>query len=228
MCNLYSITTAVEAMRNLFVVAAERDHLGNAEPRDAVWPKYPAPVVRRTDGGEREMLLMSWGFLTARTSKKTGKPIAPAAWNNARADKVTSIGLWKESFLNRRCLVPASSFCEAKGRDPARYFWFGLMGDEPRPTFAFAGLWRDFQPGLSGSQAEETTHTIITTTANDIVRPVHPDRMPVILDPSDYEQWLNGSADDAKALLRPFPAERMRIVAEGVGLRSDDGGRPQP
>ena len=53
MCNLYSITTAVEAMRNLFEVAPERDHLGNAEPLDAVWPKYPAPVVRRTDGGER-------------------------------------------------------------------------------------------------------------------------------------------------------------------------------
>ena len=226
MCNLYSITTAVEAMRNLFEVAAERDHLGNAEPLDAVWPKYPAPVVRLAEAGGREMLPMSWGFLTAKTSKKTGKPIAPAAWNNARADKVATNGLWKDSFLNRRCLVPASSFCEAKGRSPARYFWFGLAGDEPRPPFAFAGLWRDFQPGLSGGQAEETTHTIITTTANDIVRPVHPDRMPVILDPADYEQWLTGSADEAEALLRPFPAERMRIVAEGAGLRSDDGTRP--
>ena len=80
MCNLYSITTAVEAMRNLFKVAAERDHLGNAEPLDAVWPKYPAPVVRLAEGGAREMLPMSWGFLTAKTSKTTGKPIAPAAW----------------------------------------------------------------------------------------------------------------------------------------------------
>ena len=225
MCNLYSITTAVEAMRNLFEVSAERDHLGNAEPLDAVWPKYPALVVRLAQDGEREMLPMSWGFLTAKTSKKTGKPIAPAAWNNARADKVVTSGLWKDSFLNRRCLILASSFCEAKGRNPARYFWFGLMGDEPRPPFAFAGLWRDFQPGLSESEARETTHTIITTTANDVVRPVHPDRMPVILDPADYERWLNASADEAKALLRPFPAERMRIVAEDVGLRSDGGGQ---
>ena len=123
--------------------------------------------------------------------------------------------------MNRRCLVPASSFCEAKGRNPARHFWFGLAGDEPRPPFAFAGLWRDFQPGLSGQQADEVAHTLITTTANDIVRPVHPDRMPVIFDPSDYEQWLTGSADEAKELLRPFPTERMRIVAEGEGLRSD-------
>ena len=84
MCNLYSITTAVEAMRNLFEVSAEREHLGNAEPLDAVWPKYPAPVVRLAEGGGREILPMSWGILTAKTSKKTGKPIAPAAWNNAR------------------------------------------------------------------------------------------------------------------------------------------------
>ena len=109
----------------------------------------------------------------------------------------------------------------APGRSPAGYFWFGLAGDEPRPPFAFAGLWRDFQPGPSEDESRETTHTIITTTANDIVRPVHPDRMPVILDPADYEQWLTGSADEARALLRPFPAERMRIVAQGVGLRSD-------
>ena len=72
MCNLYSITTAVEAMRNLFEVSTERDHLGNAEPLDAVWPKYPAPVVRLAEGGGREMLPMSWGFLTEKTSKKTG------------------------------------------------------------------------------------------------------------------------------------------------------------
>jgi putative SOS response-associated peptidase YedK len=111
----------------------------------------------------------------------------------------------------------------APGRSPAGYFWFGLAGDEPRPPFAFAGLWRDFQPGPSEGESRETTHTIITTTANDVVRPVHPDRMPVILDPADYERWLTGSADEANALLRPFPAERMRIVAEGVGLRSDAG-----
>ena len=98
-----------------------------------------------------------------------------------------------------------------------------MVGDAPRPPFAFAGLWRDFQPGLSESESRETTHTIITTTANDVVRPVHPDQMPVILDPADYVRWLTGSADEVKALLRPFPAERMRIVAEGVGLRSDDG-----
>ena len=222
MCNLYSNTTAQQAMRQLFDVVAERDRLGNARPQPAIWPKYDAPVVRLSDEGEREMLYMSWGFLPAKTSKKTGKPIAPSAWNNARGDKVASTGLWKESFQRRRCLVPASSFREAKGRNPATDFWFALKGDEPRPPFAFAGMWRGRQPGLPDDKSSLLTHTIITTTATDIVKPVHPGRMPVILDPNNYEVWLHGSTEDALALLKPYPAEKMLVVLEGEGVREDN------
>lgn len=74
---------------------------------------------------------------------------------------------------------------------------------------------------VAGEAGAWLTHTMMTTTANDIVRPVHPTRMPVILDPQDYEPWLTGSPDQARALLRPFPADRMRVVREGVGILSD-------
>lgn len=211
MCNLYSCTTAQQAMRQQFKVDADRDNLGNAQAQSAIWPKYEAPVVRLTDDGDREMLHMRWGFLTPKVSQQTGKPLFPAAWNNARADKVASSGLWKQSFQKRRCLVPASSFRETKGRYPAMDFWFALKGDEPRPPFAFAGIWRGFQPGLDGEIVHQLTHTIITTAANEIVKPVHSERMPVILDPDDYHTWLHGSAEDAVTLLRPYPAEKMRL-----------------
>ncbi len=222
MCNLYSSTTPQEAMRQLFDVLPDHDHLGNAPPLPAIWPKYNAPVVRLAKDGERELVTMSWGFLTAKVSKKTGKPISPAAWNNARADGVAKKGLWKNSFLNRRCLVPASSFREAKGRNPATDYWFALKGDEPRPPFAFAGMWRGVQPGLPDDKSRLLTHTIITTTANEIVKPVHPDRMPVILNPANYETWLTGSMDDALELLRPYPADEMQIVQQGVGVLKDE------
>ena len=188
--------------------------------KPAIWPKYDAPVVRLTDQGERELLFMSWGFLTPKNSKKTGKPIAPSAWNNARADKVANTGLWKESFQKRRCLVPASSFREAKGRNPATDFWFALKGDEARPPFAFAGMWRGSQPGLPDDEASQLTHTIITTTANEIVKPVHPDRMPVILEPDSYDAWLTGSTDDAQELLKTVSC---RKDAGGVGRRRRKG-----
>jgi putative SOS response-associated peptidase YedK len=222
MCNLYSNTTAVEAMRQLFEVAPARDQLGNAEPRSAIWPKYPAPVVRLTPEGERELTMMKWGFLTQKLSKKTGKPISPAAWNNARADKVQSSGLWRESFQERRCLVPASSFREATGQRPATDYWFALKGDKPRPPFAFAGMWRYFQPQLRDESGNGDTHTIITTTPNELVQTIHPDRMPVILDPADYEMWLSGSVEDVTKLLNPYPAEKMQIVLRGIGVLSDN------
>ncbi len=223
MCNLYSNTTAVEAMRSLFKVAPGDDHLGNAEPLTAIWPKYAGHVVRLDKNGARELVSLSWGFRTTKVSKKTGKTLQPAAWNNARDDKVRSVGLWKQSFHERRCLLPGTSFCEAQGRSPATYYWFGLRGEEPRPPFAFAGMWtRSSFDGPDG-QDECETYTMITTTANELVKPVHPDRMPVILRPGDYEQWLNGSAEDAHELLRPYLADDMRIIKSGEDARQDDG-----
>lgn len=78
-------------------------------------------------------------------------------------------------------------------------------------------MWRHHQSGLPAID----THTIITTTANEIVKPVHPDRMPVILRPEDYEAYLTGSAKEAHALLQPYPADQMQIVREGVGELKD-------
>ena len=222
MCNLYANTTSQAAMREIFQVMAQRDHLGNYRGQSAIRPKYEAPVVRISDDGERELVEMHWGFLTPQVSKKTGKPIKPAAWNNARDDKLRSSGLWKDSFLNRRCLIPGSAFREAKGRNPATDYWFAIKGSDARLPFAFAGLWRAGRPGIDDETGDWLTHTIVTTTANELVKPVHPARMPVILDEQDYGTWLTGSAEDAAQLLRPYPSGQMRIVREGIGITSDD------
>lgn len=220
MCNLYSNTTTVEAMRQLFDVSQDHMHLGNQAPQSAIFPKYMAPVMRLS-GGERELVKMHWGFLMPQTSAKTGKPILPKAVNNARDDKVRTSPFWKASFTERRCLVPATSFCEAKGRNPATYYWFGLKGDGPRPVFAFAGMWRHWKGNIKGELTEFDTYTILTTGPNDLVRPIHPSRMPVILEEDDYETWLSGSEDDAFALAKRFPAEKMEIKRSGEGMKED-------
>ncbi|MEO3414071.1 SOS response-associated peptidase [Roseovarius sp. CAU 1744] len=221
MCNLYSSTKPVEAMRQLFDVPVKNVHLGNAEPLAAIWPKYPGYVMRHTKDGERELVTLSWGFRTTKVSKKTGKTLQPAAWNNARDNKVATSGLWRGSFQQRRCLVPATSFCEAKGRNPATYYWFGLDGGEERPLFAFAGLWTVSQfEGPDGPDRCEV-YTIITTSANDLVKPVHPDRMPVIVPPEKYETWMAGSADDALEVLEPYPADQMKVFKSGENEKDD-------
>ncbi|GAA6189870.1 SOS response-associated peptidase [Litorivita sp. NS0012-18] len=222
MCNLYSNTTAADAMRGLFNVEPSMDYMGNAEPLSAIFPKYHAPVLRVSDGA-RELVRMHWGFLMPQTSKKTGLPILPRAVNNARDDKLQTSPFWRESFQSRRCLVPASSFCEAKGRNPATYYWFGLTSEEPdeRPPFAFAGIWRHWKGNIKGELVEEDTYSIATTKPNDLVRTIHPDRMPVIVAPEDYETWLTGTAEAASKLLRPLPADQMRIVLKGESEKSD-------
>ncbi|GGX63444.1 DUF159 family protein [Tateyamaria omphalii] len=213
-------------MRQLFDVPVADDHLGNAAPLPSIYPKGAAPVVRLGPDGERELVKMSWGFRTPKVSKKTGKPIKPAAWNNARDDKLHT-GLWKSSFQQRRCLVPASSFCESKGRNPATHYWFGMASDDldERPPFAFAGFWRDEYDDLAVDAQGLSTYTIITTTANELVKPVHPQRMPVILAAEEYEEWLFGSSENVGRLLKPFPSEHMRVVGQGVGMKADDPAR---
>jgi putative SOS response-associated peptidase YedK len=76
--------------------------------------------------------------------------------------------------------------------------------------FAFAGVWERW----TGEQPPVESCTIITTDANEVVRPLH-DRMPVILDRRDYARWLDPAPVDPAALremLRPFPAEAMVAV----------------
>ncbi|QHQ37351.1 SOS response-associated peptidase [Algicella marina] len=223
MCNLFSNTMPVDAMRNLFGVDAGNDHLGNQPPLPAIFPRYEAPVMRQSGDGQRELVRMHRGFLMPQVSKKTGKPILPKAVNNARDDKVRSSSFWRSSFAERRCLVPATSFCEAKGKAPATYYWFGVQGDDERPPFAFAGMWRQFRGNYRDELVEIDTFTILTTKPNDLVRKIHPDRMPVILDPADHATWLDGSGDEAYRLVRPFPEDQMRIVQSGEDLKSDDG-----
>ena len=75
MCNLYSNTMPVAAMRQLFAVDASNDQLGNAEPLPAIFPKGNAPVVALTDDGQRALWNTHWGFVLPQVSKKTGKPI---------------------------------------------------------------------------------------------------------------------------------------------------------
>lgn len=225
MCNLYSNTMPAAAMRQLFAVDAAHDRLGNAEPLPAIFPKGMSPIVGIDADGARWIENAHWGFVMPQMSKKTGKPIQPKAVNNARDDKLRISRFWTKSFEARRCLIPATSFCEAKGRNPATYVWFGVAGDEERPPFALAGMWRAYKGSYGGGEERELlTSSMVTTTPNELTRQTHPDRTPFIVDPDDYDTWLTGTPDEAFALIKPFPAERMVIHQSGEGMKSDRGG----
>jgi putative SOS response-associated peptidase YedK len=202
MCGRYDNLIAREAYRALF--RAKRLPQSNFPPRYNIAPTDPIPIVRVDPrDGERELVMARWG-LVPRWSKEM--PKVPHI--NARAETVHTIRMFREAFARRRALIPATGFFEwqkrADGKQPYR---FRLRDLEP---FAFAGLWEFCR--LDGKDV--LSAAIIVGKPNPLAAETH-DRMPVILDPADYDRWLDpGTAiDELRALLEPYPAERMEAYA---------------
>lgn len=222
MCNLYSMTKDKGALRGLFGIPDNR--AAAVEPKSAIFPRYQAPVVRMAADGERELTNMSWGFMLLQDGR------APRPVTNVRDDKLRTSGFWRSSFEQRRCLVPASSFCEPNGDvKPATWHWFAIAGDDPRPLFAFPGIWRRYTGPVKkdGPNVDIETYAFLTTTLNPLVATINHERMPVLLTrEEEFETWLRGSADEAFALAREYPPGQMRIVREGFD--KEDSVLPAP
>ncbi len=217
MCNLYSLTKSVEAIRNLFRVPHNR--ASAFAPLPAIFPGHVAPVIRRTTDGERELSLMSWGFVLPQPGK------APRRVTNARDDKVLGSRFWRDSFEQRRCLVPATSFCEPHdGRKPATWHWFALAGEEPRPLFAFAGIWRSHRGPIKkdGPVVDIETYAFMTTEPNAATQSINHERSPVLLtEPDQWDGWLSGAPEAAFQQVKPIDGCRLRIVQEGFSKRDE-------
>ena len=67
-----------------------------------------------------------------------------------------------------------------------------------------------------GADVEIDTYSYLTTTPNSLVATINHERMPVLLtQQEEFDTWLRGSAQEAMALAREYPPEKMRIVQEG-------------
>lgn len=211
MCNLYSMTRNAEAILRLFRISPNRAQ--SFAPLEAIFPGHQAPVIRLAADGARELVQMSWGFVLRQQGR------APRRVTNVRDDTLTKSAFWRGSFEERRCLVPATSFCEPNGAvKPATWHWFALKGENPRPVFAFPGIWRRYKGPIrkDGETLELDVYAFLTTTPNSLVAIVNHERMPVVLNSAEAcELWLTGSNDAAFALAREYPPEQMRIVREG-------------
>ncbi len=184
MCNLYKTRRSVAEIARLFRVDAG----SGANFADEVYPGYPGAVI-----AEGEIQAMVWGFPLARKSKMTGKQLKPKPVNNARTDKLDSF-MWRDSFKQRRCLIPLSAWAEAEGQSGSKTrTWLSLPDTE---MFVCAGIWRD-------SEEWGRCYSMVMTEAAGDAAEVH-NRMPVMLDPDNYELWLNGPPDRAKTLCVPY------------------------
>jgi putative SOS response-associated peptidase YedK len=205
----------------MFRVADNR--AGELASQSSIFPAYTAPVIRRAEDGERELVQMSWGFVF--------KPADGKAWRrvtNVRDDKILASNFWKPSFKERRCLVPASSYCEPNAEKPVKWFWFAVNGQSDRELFAFPGIWQRWKGPVKkdGPSLELDVYSFMTTAPNALTDSINHERMPVLLSGEDqFETWLTGRPEEAFKLARSFDPTRMRIVQSGKD-KEDLLGRP--
>jgi putative SOS response-associated peptidase YedK len=197
-CGRFNQTASGEEVAEAFGL----DETPELAPRYNIAPTQPVAVVGvQPKTGRRGLALLKWGLVPRESLG------GERGFINARAETAWEKPSFREAFAHRRCLVPATGFYEwqtldAKRRQP----W--LIRLASGHLFAFAGLWEPPAAALPGAVP---TCTILTTEPNEVARPIH-DRMPVILDPSEYARWLEPAVTipaEVRPLLRPYPAAAM-------------------
>ena len=169
-----------------------------------VAPTDPLPVVRY-DGKEhqRSLEVMRWwlGPFWAKDIKVGFANI------NAKAEDIENKPAFREAFRQRRCLVPVDNFYEWKKIDAGKQpYAIGLKGGG---LMALAGLWETRRAPSSGERVR--SFAIVTTEPNELCARLH-NRMPVVLKPEAWPQWLGEKPADVphlKVLLAPYPADDM-------------------
>ena len=195
MCGRFTLTRHPDAIVDTFgaeIAPGPSDH----EPRYNIAPTEEAPIVIAAPGGRRAGP-MRWGLVPAwaRDVRMGARLI------NARSETVGTRSAFRESFLARRCLVPADGFYEWEARRAEGVGGKPLVRKQPywihRPgsaLFAMAGIWALWS---SGPDSRLATFSILTRDAPSPIRWLH-DRVPVILPEDHWTDWLaRGTSPDA-------------------------------
>ncbi|HEX6129863.1 MAG TPA: SOS response-associated peptidase [Candidatus Limnocylindria bacterium] len=209
MCGRFAQPRSADELARLFHATPATDLAGerfNVAPTDPV-----AAVVEHH--GERVVDAFRWGLVPVYADSPRGA----ARLINARSETAERSPAFRASFRRQRCIVPADAFYEwLRTRDPSsgrvmsrQPYAIRPNGDDP---FAFAGLWATWHDPDTAERLY--TVSILTGPPNELVEAVH-DRMPVILPPDAWDAWLDidTPTDELRGLLRPAPADGMRMYA---------------
>ena len=213
MCGRYVLNASPADLVRRFGLAECADF----SARYNIPPGTDIPVIRVSPAGERVLHLLRWGLIP-HWSKD---PAIGAKLNNARGESVAGKPSFRDAFRRRRCLIPASGFYEWKaprdGGKAKQPYYISLASGEP---LAMGGLWESWQ-APDGSIVR--TCCVVTTTPNELMAPIH-DRMPVIVAPEHWQEWLAGPAEAALPLVAPLAAAGMRAwpVSRRVSKAGDD------
>lgn len=192
MCGRYSLEADIDILIERYkAIIGEKSFGGKPE----VFPTDTIPIVRQVDN--REIVQLKWGFMPS---------FAKRPLINARAETIDIKPTFKDSFINRRCIIPATSFFEWELVDGKKIKRAILISEEQ--IFSIAGLYNTFY-GKDGGKYE--AFTILTTSANTSMKHIH-ERMPVIIPKPLEEFWLdktNRNVMGLKEIILPWKTDMI-------------------
>jgi len=179
-----------------FFGAAPVENLEAAAPSYNVAPTNRVYAVADHEG-ERRLVRFRWGLIPFWAKDKG----IGSRHINARAESVATKPSFRDSFLARRCLIPADGFFEWQKRTRGKLPHYIYRADAA--PLALAGLWASWRD--PDTEERVVSCTIVTTEPNELLADIH-DRMPVVLPADTWDQWLDREFKDAdvlQALLTP-------------------------
>lgn len=203
MCGRFTLKTTAQTIKEMFLIEQGLHY----DPSFNIAPSQPIVTIRYSPkSNTRAMSWMKWGLVPTWAKD----PSLGHKMINARAETLAEKPSYKGPFKYKRCLIPTDGFYEWKkcGEGVAKRPYFIKRRDNK--PFAMAGLW-DYWGGADGSELE--TCTIITTSANELMQPIH-NRMPVILKEEEFATWLDPRIQKPILLenyLKPFPSEELEL-----------------
>jgi len=200
MCGRFDLHIPKEVLEKTLGVT----FLHDIHPHYNIAPSQQVAVIRTSLAGIRSMEYMRWGLIPSWAKD----PSIGSRMINARSETVDVKPAFRTALKHRRCIVPANGFYEWEEVDGKKKPLYVKMKDDT--PMLFAGLW-DHWKTPEGNIIESCT--ILTTSSNDLIRPLH-DRMPLILDVTGSDLWLDVKVTDPerlKPLFIPYPAEKMEM-----------------
>ncbi len=178
----------------------------NLPAEEVFYPGSMALVVHEKNG-MRLAKRMFWGLVPPFWKKPLEEKRFSTFNYNSRTPDWLDKPSFRSAIRHRRCLVPATYFIEYAGPKGAKKrVAFGRPDHGP---FVMAGVWSPWHGLHRDEQVKLDTFTILTTDANAVVRPFHPQAMPVLLKWRDIDLWMDGPLQDAVRLAQPCPDNEL-------------------
>ena len=177
MCGRFVLETPLKATAEIF--NAQMTESLVTVPNFNICPSDDISVLV-SNLGKRKLGQMRWGFVPHWYKSVADGPLL----FNARAETLAEKPAFRDACIKRRCLIPADGFYEWKKQVGSKSKPFYVRRSD-RQQMIFAGIWQ-----FSGYREDKTpTCTIITVPASEQISGIH-NRMPLLIDPSDWAVWL--------------------------------------